>query len=201
VAWSPAKKLYVAVGAQGTIITSPDAATWTSRTSNTPSSLSGVTWTGSEFLAVGAANTNITSPDGVTWTVKNTIPGEGQLLHYASTGSSVVVGPLGALKMTAPTASTLAVTGGTSYGSATFAGYAGDLAVFIPTPTGWTATDTAHNLRLQITESASGTFAGSMTQISTGKTMSSFTLDRSGTGSITYSDGSKAAVTNWLPAD
>jgi hypothetical protein len=26
-------------------------------------------------------------------------------------------------------------------------------------------------------------------------------VDRSGTGMITYSDGSNAAITNWLPAD
>ena len=201
VAWSPTKKLFVAVGAGGAIITSPDASTWTQRTSNTTAGLSAVAWSGTEFLAIGAANTTITSPDGVTWTARNTIPGEGRLLHYSSAGSSVVVGPLGGLKMTAPTVSTLAITGGTSYGSATFSGYAGDLAIFIPTPTGWTATDAAHNQRFQITENSSRTFAGSIVQISTGKTLTTFTLDRSGTGSIVYSDGSKAAVTNWLPAD
>jgi sugar lactone lactonase YvrE len=201
VAWSPTKKLYVAVGAKGEILTSPDANTWTQRTSNTTSALSAVVWTGTEFLAIGQANTTLVSTDGVTWTLQNTIPGEGQLLRYSSAGSSVVIGPLGGLKMTAPTVSTLAITGGTSYGSATFQGYAGDLAVFIPTPTGWTATDKAHNQQFQIAETSSRTFTGSITQISPSKTLATFTLDISGTGSIAYSDGSKAAVTNFLPAD
>jgi sugar lactone lactonase YvrE len=201
VAWSSTKKLYVAVGEEGAIITSPDANTWTKRTSNTTSALSAVVWTGTEFLAIGQANTTLISTDGVTWTLQNTIPGEGQLLRYSSTGSSVVIGPLGGLKMTAPTVSTLAITGGTAYGSATFQGYAGDLAVFIPTPTGWTATDKAHNQQFQIAETSSHTFTGSITQISPSKTLATFTIDRSGTGTITYSDGSKAAVTNFLPAD
>lgn len=61
--------LLVAVGDSGTIVTSPDAATWTLLTSPTPKDLNGVTYGGnSQFVAVGAAGTILTSPDGVTWT-------------------------------------------------------------------------------------------------------------------------------------
>jgi hypothetical protein len=105
--------------------------------------------------------------------------------------------------MTTPTPQTLAVSGGTAYGTATFAGYAGDLVVFVPTPTGWTATDTAHDQRFQIALGNDTTriLKGSITRISTGATLATFTLDRSGSGTITYSDASGAPVTNWLPAD
>jgi hypothetical protein len=201
VVWSPAKKLFVAVGQQGTILTSPDTNMWTSRTSNTTYNLKAVAWSGTEFLAIGSANTVVTSPDGITWTVQAAVPDGGQMLHYSSSGSSVVSGPPGGLKMTAPTLETLAVTGGVPYGGATFTGYAGDLVVFIPSPTGWTATDAAHNQRFEIAENSSRIFAGTIAQISPARTLATFTLDRSGTGSIVYSDGSKAAVTNWLPAN
>jgi sugar lactone lactonase YvrE len=201
VTWSRDKKIFVAVGGEGTIATSPDGNTWTTRTSNTTNDLKSVAWSGKEFVAIGAGNVVVTSPDGVKWTVVNAFPNAGARIQFTSAGSTVVSGPLGGLKMTAPTLETLAVAGGTSYGTAAFKGYAGDMQIFIPTPTSWTATDTAHGLKFQIAESASRTFTGSITEISNGKTLSTFTLDRSGTGTITYSDGSKAAVTNWLPAN
>ena len=105
--------------------------------------------------------------------------------------------------MTAPTIQTLAISGGTPYGGATFTGHAGDLVIFPPTPTGWAATDTAHDQKFQITlgDNTKRILSGSIASISTGKTLATFSLDQSGTGTITYSDGSKAAVPNWLPAD
>ena len=60
--------LYVAVGADGTIQTSPDGLTWTRRTSGIIDRLNGVTWSGAQFVAVGDSGTILTSPDGVTWT-------------------------------------------------------------------------------------------------------------------------------------
>ena len=203
VVWSPQKKLYVAVGQNGTILTSPDANTWTASTSNTTKDLKAVTWSGTKFAAIGTGNTVLTSPDGVVWTVQTSMPGQGELLQFSSSGSSLVSGPLGGLQMTSPTPQTLAISGGTPYGTAAFKGYAGDLAVFIPTPTGWTATDTAHDQQFQmaLSDDVNRNFTGSIKKISTGVTLTTFTVDRSGTGTITYSDGSKAAVTNWLPAD
>ncbi len=57
----------MAVGDNGTIITSPDGATWTLQASGTSSHLHGVVWSGTKFVAVGTNGTIITSPDGVTW--------------------------------------------------------------------------------------------------------------------------------------
>lgn len=66
VAWSGA--LYVAVGEDGGIFTSPDAMTFTPRTSGTTEWLYDVAWTGDQFVAVGNAGVILTSPDGMAWT-------------------------------------------------------------------------------------------------------------------------------------
>ena len=55
---------FVACGAQG-ITTSPDATTWTSRTS---SSIEKLVWNGSLYVGVGGDNLITTSSDSVTWT-------------------------------------------------------------------------------------------------------------------------------------
>jgi len=46
---------YVAVGDSGTILTSPDGTTWTSRTSGTTEQLHGVTYANSTFVTVGTS--------------------------------------------------------------------------------------------------------------------------------------------------
>ena len=67
-AYSPELGLFVAVGFSGTILTSPDGITWTTRTSGTTYGLNGVTWSGTQFVAVGFSGTILTSLDGITWT-------------------------------------------------------------------------------------------------------------------------------------
>jgi hypothetical protein len=69
-----AESLFVAVGAAGTILTSSDGTTWTSRTSGTTSNLYDVTYGNNRFVAVGGLvhdagpSTTLTSLDGLTWT-------------------------------------------------------------------------------------------------------------------------------------
>ena len=74
IAWSGSQ--FVAVGANGTIITSPDAVNWTSQFSSVSNPLFGVAWSGNIFVAVGGNNAAISwfapflvSPDGKNWTV------------------------------------------------------------------------------------------------------------------------------------
>jgi hypothetical protein len=55
---------FVAVGRGGAILTSPDGATWTQRTSPTSNSLYGATYGNGTFVAVGYDGTILTSPDG-----------------------------------------------------------------------------------------------------------------------------------------
>src|SRR5690606_18765382 len=63
--------LYAIVGDSGGIMTSPDAVTWTMRSSGTTTDLTDVTSTGSLFVAVGLNGTILTSPDGSAWTSRN----------------------------------------------------------------------------------------------------------------------------------
>lgn len=205
VAWSPQKNLFVAVGQQGTILTATNASKgpWTAQTSGTSFNLRSVSWSGQQFVAIGTGNVVLTSPDGFAWKVQTGIPDYGVVVYFSGGPSSAVSGPLGALKMTAPTIATLAISGGTPFGGATFAGHYGDLAIFAPTPTGWTATDSARGQQFQVKlgDNTKRILTGSITATGSGKTLATFSLDQSGSGSITYSDGSKATVTNWLPAD
>ncbi len=60
--------LFVAVGENGFILTSPDGVTWTWRDSGVNTSLGGVTYGNGRFVAVGQEGTVVTSPDGITWT-------------------------------------------------------------------------------------------------------------------------------------
>ena len=58
---------FVAVGAGGSVFTSPDAITWTARTSPTTNDLNAVRFVNGRFFAVGAGGAAIFSTDGVTW--------------------------------------------------------------------------------------------------------------------------------------
>ena len=60
--------LFVAVGDNGTILTSSDGTTWTSRTSGTTEYLRGGAYGNSTLVVVGASGTILTSSDGTTWT-------------------------------------------------------------------------------------------------------------------------------------
>ena len=58
--------LFVAVGDNGTILTSSDGTTWTSRTSGTTEKLRGGAYGNSTLVVVGASGTILTSSDGTT---------------------------------------------------------------------------------------------------------------------------------------
>lgn len=75
----PAKTLFsiassgshvIAVGALGTVLTSSDAVSWTSRATNVASHLFGVASSGTQTVAVGDSGTILTSNDLVTWTTR-----------------------------------------------------------------------------------------------------------------------------------
>ena len=61
-------KLYVSVGDEGTILTSSDGTTWTSRTSGTTNILNGVAYGNNTIVTVGNSGIILTSSDnGSTW--------------------------------------------------------------------------------------------------------------------------------------
>ena len=70
---------------------------WTPRSSGYANSLSGMTWTGSQFVAVGGAGTIVTSPNGIAWTVRTTPNSTANLtgIAWSSTAGFVVVGVSG----------------------------------------------------------------------------------------------------------
>jgi hypothetical protein len=73
----------VVVGANGTILTSADAVTWSLQPSLVNNDLNDITWDGNRFVVVGSNDTVLTSPDGLTWTTH--IPGTSDINFVAVT--------------------------------------------------------------------------------------------------------------------
>ena len=63
---------FVAVGAQGSIFTSPDGSAWTLRVSGTLSYLHDVHYTNGQYVVVGENGRILTSPNAIDWTQHNT---------------------------------------------------------------------------------------------------------------------------------
>lgn len=59
--------LYVAVGGDGSIVTSTDTVNWAPRISGVKDSLSHVVWNGKLFVVVGYSGIILTSQDGIQW--------------------------------------------------------------------------------------------------------------------------------------
>lgn len=62
---------FIAVGADGVILTSSDASSWTRQSSGTPLRLRSVAGRPGLVVAVGESGTILTSPDGSVWTASN----------------------------------------------------------------------------------------------------------------------------------
>jgi hypothetical protein len=147
-------------------------------------------------LAMGGVTTlNLTLPLNSSGAVSGALTFSG--------GGTTVSGAPGSLTLTNPTPSSLVINGGTAFGVDTASGGAASFALFPPTPTGWSLGDAVHDQTFQISvvDNVARTLAAAIVQNSTGKTLATATLDQSGTGSITYSDGSTAAIANWTLAD
>jgi hypothetical protein len=119
-------------------------------------------------------------------------------------GGTAVTGPLRSLTLMNPNPPTsLEIQGGTDYATTTASGGAGAFELFPPTPTSWTLTDSAHDEEFQITLASDTTRVLNITiiQVSTKATLATGRIDQSGFGSITYSDGTAATITNWTLSD
>jgi uncharacterized delta-60 repeat protein len=85
--------LYVIVGTNGMIRTSPDKVTWTAANSGTGQPLNEVIFANGQFVAVGGAGTILRSSDGTTWNSANVpIPEAFNHVTYAS-GIYIASGP------------------------------------------------------------------------------------------------------------
>ena len=81
---------FVAVGANGTIITSTDATNWMTITSPTTNQLNDVTYGSNIYVAVGANGTIITSADATYWRMTITSPTANRL-NDVTYGSNIYV--------------------------------------------------------------------------------------------------------------
>lgn len=97
----------------------------------------------------------------------------------------------------------LTINGGTTFGSDEVSGQVATFSLLPPPPTGWTSIDNAHDLRFDISVTSASTRSLDMTikRISTGATQASGHLDQSGSGLITFSDGSSVTVRSWVMGD
>ena len=96
---------FAAVGAAGTILTSVNGITWTSRTSGTTNTLYGVTYGNGKFVVVGGGDsggTILTSADGIAWTSRTS--GTTSTLSGVTYGNStfVTVGESGTILQSDP---------------------------------------------------------------------------------------------------
>ncbi|HEY1961144.1 MAG TPA: hypothetical protein VGG69_01900, partial [Rhizomicrobium sp.] len=126
-------------------------------------------------------------------------------VSFSGSSSHMVTGELGALSITTPTNSSLDIGGTytTYHNSAVTQGFASQFSLFPPTPTGWSVTDNKNDAKFSISviDNTTRNSSGTVTRISTGEVLATFAMDRSGTGSITYSDSSSQPITSWLLAD
>jgi hypothetical protein len=131
-----------------------------------------------------------------------TLTSDSKTLTFSGSGS-MVTGTMGQLVLTNPSGSSFVFQGGTLYATTTASGSAGALELFPPTPTSWTLTDAAHDQKILISviDDTSRSSSVTITQVSTGRALATGTVDQSGTGTITYSDRSVAAITSWTLAD
>lgn len=115
----------------------------------------------------------------------------------AGTQSNVQTGPAGSLSITAPTPQTLAISGGgTAYTSTAVSGSQAHYALFPPRPTSWTVTDQTNNAQMTFSILSDQTRAarGVVSTISPAEKLAVITLDKSGSGKVTYSDKTPAAA-------
>lgn len=88
--------VFIAVGADGTLLTSPDGVTWTARTSKTVHSLWSVAFGANTYVAVGDAGTVVTSSDGATWTAQTSLgPQDMYAICFGTNTTFVAVGAAG----------------------------------------------------------------------------------------------------------
>jgi hypothetical protein len=122
---------------------------------------------------------------------------------FSGTASTVDTGALGSLTLTAPSTTSMLIKGGKSIASYSSSGSAAQFELFPPTPTAWAVKDAASGLefKIQVVSNTTRDLTFTIAKASGGTAIATGAIDQSGTGKITYSDGSSATITNWTLAD
>ena len=128
--------------------------------------------------------------------------GSGPALTFAGTGSTLEIASSGSVSLGLDSADALTLSG-TPLATLTdsTSGQAGAFSLFPPTPTGWNTSDPADGQAFQIslTDDASRNLTGSVTASgASSETYATFSLDQSGSGTISYGGGAPVAVTSWV---
>ena len=118
----------MAVGEQGTIVSSPDGVTWTKETNPATLTLEDVLYANGVFVAVGRGATHMTSPDGHAWTKHTYDQGSGplNLIHDGSrfvllkAGASLSISTNGVNWTQAGGVGALYDAGGIAFGNGTY---------------------------------------------------------------------------------
>lgn len=107
------------------------------------------------------------------------------------------------LGYTDATDTALKITGGSVYGSDQVSGHVAEFSLLPPPPTSWSANDVAHDLHFSISviDANTRSLDVAITRISTNAVRASGHVDQSGSGTITFSDGSNALVRSWVMGD
>lgn len=92
---------FIAVGDQGTIISSDNGSNWVIQSSGVSATLRSVTYAAGRFAACGDGGTIIISTNGVDWSVQDSKTSNGLSAITYGNGTYVVVGP-GAFSATSP---------------------------------------------------------------------------------------------------
>ncbi|HEV7490240.1 MAG TPA: hypothetical protein VGO25_05505 [Rhodanobacteraceae bacterium] len=130
---------------------------------------------------------------------------DGSLDFSSTTPAAFSSGAEGALVLAYgdATDASLVVNGGGAYGSDTVSGHVATFSLLPPPPTLWASDDTVHDLHfaISVTDPDTRSLDILITRISDGGALGAGHLDQSGTGSVTFSDGSSTAVVGWILAD
>jgi hypothetical protein len=130
---------------------------------------------------------------------------DGSLDFSSTTPGAFSSGAGGALTLAYgdPSDASLIVNGGSAYGSDMVSGHVATFSLLPPPPTEWASDDTAHDLHfaISVTDPNARSLDVALTRISDGGALGSGHLDQSGTGTLSFSDGSSAAVVGWIMAD
>lgn len=145
-----------------------------------------------DFTAIAQSTASVTP---ITLHLDNS----GKVTFKQTSPAKLVTGPIGALSIDVAASGKVKIAGtSTAFGSDKLSGTAAALVLFPPKPTKWTIVDAAHTAKFstQLLDDATRNLGGSIETIG-GSELASITLDQSGTGLITYSNGVKAPISSW----
>lgn len=122
-------------------------------------------------------------------------------IKFNSVSSDLVTAPTGSLDVGFAPAWSVALTGtSASFGTTSIQGQVGAFSVFPPTPTAWSVSDTADHQKFatHVVNDTDRNSIGTVTDTMSLSRLATLKVDRSGTGTITYTGKPAAAVSNWV---